>query len=244
MRKTLLIFLSLIIIVLVIYMNRSYAHIYNKINEINLISSDMQQLYNFGNNFEKSLIYVAIGDSLTAGVGVDSFEKSYPFQIAEMIAKEGKRVTLNIQAIPGGKSIDIINHFVDPTVKTKPDLITLFIGVNDVHGNISKEEFKNNFEIILQKLTKETKAKIYIINLPYLGAENLILPPYNFYFDKRTQEFNEIIKQLADNYKLKYIDLYTPTSKSPKEKYYSVDLFHPSDVGYKLWSQIIYAGFN
>lgn len=244
MKKLLVIILGLIVVLIIIYMNRSYAHIYNKINDENLLSSNMKQTYNFKNNSGEKLNYVAMGDSLTAGVGVNSFEKSFPYKVAEMISNEGKNVTLNIQALPGAKSVDIINLYVEPTIKLNPDLITVFVGVNDVHGNITEDEFKNNYKIILNKLTKETKAKIYIINLPYIGDDKLILPPYNTYFNNRTQEFNRILKQLADEYDLDYVDLYTPTYKPSIEKYYSKDSFHPSDVGYKLWSEIIYDGIN
>jgi lysophospholipase L1-like esterase len=242
--KKLLILGMIIIVISIIYMNRSYAHIYNKIEETNLKSTDMQQIYNLGNKSEKSLLYVAMGDSLTAGVGIDNFEKSYPYQVAQNISEKGNNVTLNIQARPGAKSVDIINSFLDSTIKLQPDIVTLFVGVNDVHGNISKEEFRNNYEIILNRLTKETKAKIYVINLPYLGAKNLILPPYDYYFKNRTEEFNEIIKKLSEDYELRYIDLYTLYPKFSFENFYSEDLFHPSDIGYKLWSEIIYAGFN
>jgi lysophospholipase L1-like esterase len=118
--------------------------------------------------------------------------------------------------------------------------------VNDIHGNISKKDFKNNYEEILSRLTKETKAKIFVVNIPFLGGTDLLRFPYNFYFEYQTKEFNEVIKNLSENYKVQYIDLYSETVDKFKKEgdHYSVDSFHPSEKGYSEWAKIIYDGIN
>ena len=114
-----------------------------------------------------------------------------------------------------------------------------------MHDNIPLTEFKNKYEDILKQLTQKTRAKIYVINIPYIGAPKLILPPHNFYFDKKTQEYNQVIADLVLQYKLEYVDLYVQTRESAKkELYYASDLFHPSYIGYTLWAQILYDSFN
>ena len=129
--------------------------------------------------------------------------------------------------------------------KCPTDVITILFGVNDVHGFVSEEDFYAQYKAILEKLTKETNSVIYVINIPYIGAPSLILPPYNFYFDSQTKKFNTLLEKLADEYPIKYIDLYTPTRESAEQKeYYSSDLFHPSLIGYTLWTQILYDAFN
>ena len=93
---------------------------------------------------------------------------------------------------------------------------------------------------------QETKAKIYIINIPFIGSNSLILPPYNYYFNFRTIEFNKIIEDLAQKNNISYIDLYSPTIKefNKSDSYYSADLFHPSAKGYAFWAKIIYDDFE
>lgn len=245
MKKRVLIILSITSIILFVYLNRSYAHIYQTIKNAGLRSPDQTQTYKIGNASTKSLTYVAIGDSLTSGVGVDSYTNSYPYQFAQKISQKGTQVILKTEAVPGAKSADIINNFLNSTIEKKPDVVTLFVGINDIHGNISKTEFKNNYENILKKLTQETKADIYSIAIPYIGASQLIQFPYVYYFDMRTREFNTIIRELSEIYNVKYIDLYTQTlSVSTQNSYYASDLFHPSQVGYTLWADILYASFN
>lgn len=174
MKKSIIYLTIFLLVVLGIYLNRSYAHIYGKIDAMNLKSSDTKQMYVLGSEAREKIVYVAIGDSLTAGVGVDSYEQSYPYQLAQYLTQiDTKNITLYPQAVPGAKTQDVIANLLDPTIKLQPNIITILIGVNDVHGNISKEEFENNYKTILKRLTEETNAKIYTITIPYIGAKKI-----------------------------------------------------------------------
>lgn len=192
------------------------------------------------------ITYVAIGDSLTAGVGVDSYKDSYPYLVAKHIAEtQKKKVNLVPLAIPGIRSEYVAGYFIEPTIASKPDIVTLLIGTNDIHGNVPNAVFKAHYEHVLQRLTKETTAKIYVINLPYIGTKELISLPYEYYFTWKIKQYNAIIKDLATKYNLTYIDLYTAHApESLNTAYYAGDFFHPNAVGYAQWAQTIYASIN
>jgi lysophospholipase L1-like esterase len=234
----------LLILIVGIYLNRTYAHIYQTISRTHLLETNSQLNFMVTRNdvATSSLVYVALGDSLTAGVGTARYEESWPYLLAQRWAATNTKIILKSQAVPGYKASDVVAQLLTPAIQDQPDLVTLFIGMNDVHGQTPPAEFTKNYDYILSRLTQETRAKTYLINLPYLGADTLILPPYNYYFQRRTQEFNGIIKELAEKYRVKYVDLYTPSlalfSRSGEQ--YSADLFHPSASGYQLWAAIIY----
>jgi lysophospholipase L1-like esterase len=235
----------IIAIAVFLYLNRSYAYIYNHIDNMNLTSPGTQQSYSFKNpSLQADMIkYVALGDSLTAGVGSNDYQKTFPYLLA-MKLMEKNDVTLTNLGGPGAKTKDVITDQIDKAAALNPDYLTLLIGTNDIHGLVSAKEFQTNFQTIIDQLTAKTKAKIIVINIPYLGAGNLILPPYDSYFDNKTKQFNQIIKKIADQKSLCYIDLYGQSKKSfaqNQKLYYSSDLFHPSAQGYQLWSEIIYA---
>ncbi len=247
MKKKYWLAIFLFILILGAYVFGSYVFVYRTINRANLKASNKQETYLINSTMksEKIITYVALGDSLTAGVGVADYQESYPELLAQKIAG-GKELALKPHAIPGAKTSDLIKNYLNPTIADKPDIITLLVGVNDVHQQISQEEFAKNYEEILKRLTEETEAKIYAINIPFIGAETLILPPYRYELESKTKEFNNIIKNLAEKYQVKYIDLYTPTLsqlKSPGDHYAS-DSFHPSAIGYAVWAQIIYDNLN
>jgi len=237
-----------LLIIIALYFNRSYAHIYNKIEDADLKSSDNGQPYFVVNNdtASSSLTYVALGDSLTAGVGVTNYEDSYPYLLAQYFAGNDYQINLQSRSYPGERTADLIKDYLPEAISDNPDVVTLLIGVNDIHGQISRKEFSQNYETILKRLTTETNAKIYVINIPFIGADNLLLPPYDYYFNLKTRQFNKIIKELADKYSVKYIDLYTPTEDLFRDNgsHYSTDFFHPSAEGYKIWADLIYADIS
>lgn len=236
-----------------VYLNLAYAHIYNMIQVARLKPVNELVVYNFNENNNDpagtipSIKYVALGDSLTFGVGTQYYSESYPFLVSKKLYENnGEPLTLYNFSWPGDKSSDLIAKFLDYTINEKPNKITILIGINDIHSQISASKFQNNYAKILSRLTNETKADIYVISIPYLGSGQILLPPYNYYFNYKTRQFNEIIKELAAEYEVNYIDLYSPTVNLFKKSgdHYSSDFYHPSAGGYALWGQIIYDNIN
>lgn len=248
MRKRTIFYYSLILlIILAIYLYTANAFIYYRIGHGNLSMPSRQNSYSLGSQAAESKIkYAALGDSLTSGVGAAKYEESYPYLLAEKLSEKNQKVTLVNFSQPGAQTKDLIDIYLSPAIASNPDVITLMIGVNDIHNHISQAQFRSNYQYILERLTKETKAKIYLINIPRIGSETVILPPLNYYFDKETDDYNQIIKDLADNYQVKYIDLNSEIKDLFKNDgiHYSVDSFHPSAIGYQLWAQIIYDRLN
>ncbi len=245
MRKRLLIVFGVAVAIVLFstwYLN---ASIYWKLGDVGLQApSDMSE-YTLGDVSAHKLTYVAIGDSLTAGVGVDTYQNSYPYHIAEKIAGTGANVHLIPLAIPGVRSEYVLSHFVEPVIAKNPDIITLLIGVNDIHGKVPLAEFETQYAQILESLTQKTHAQVYAINLPYIGTPDLISVPFRLYFNWRTQQYNDVIQKLATQYHVTYIDLYAVHQPYALDNtYYATDLFHPNAVGYSLWSKSIYASFN
>lgn len=231
MKKLLVIFL-----ILGIYLNRSYAYFYNFLAQKHLVAPVHNTTTNIGNNPGKQTTkYAALGDSLTAGVGVLNYEQSYPYLVAQNLsAKENIELFNFAQA--GATSYEVLSYQLPQVLAIKPDFITLLIGVNDIHNLISAKQFEENYTRIIAVL-KNSKTKIYVLSLPYLGSEKIVFFPYNFLLDFRTKQFNKVIKKISQNYGVEYIDLYQPSKGT---NFYSSDQFHPADQGYKEWVTKIY----
>lgn len=237
----------LLILIIVILLNRSYSAIYDQIGQKHLPNpiANSDGHYNIPEEVAASpsghqVKYIALGDSLTAGVGTDSYQDSFPYLISEKLAKDGNQVELINFGIPGARIKDVAERELPIVILEQPDIITLLIGVNDVHGFVSGENFKKSFTEIVDTLVFKTESKIIIINIPYLGSDNLIRWPYNLLYRARTEQFNKIIKKITAEKNLELIDLYDYAKKTASEKdYYAIDEFHPSKKGYRLWSTII-----
>lgn len=228
------------------YLNLAYARVYSLFYKTT--NPNMALNYMVGNpRAVKTIRYAALGDSLTAGVGAEKIEKSFPYLLSEKIIDKKTKIKLFNLGQPGAKSMDVINQQLVPLASFQPDLVTLFIGTNDMHNKISVENFKENYTKILDELSKYKKAKIILINLPYLGADHLILPPYRSYFDKKIQKYNAAIAEIARERQLTLVDLYDETQApfaNNQDKMYSVDKYHPSADGYALWADLIYVSYR
>lgn len=237
-----------LLIIAAIYLNRAYSYIYHKIDDAALLSPDHTRTHLVVNNetASSSLVYVALGDSLTAGVGASKYEESFPYLLAQYFAGNDRAIVLENRAVSGAKSSDLLQGLLPGAIKDDPDIVTLLIGVNDLHGQVSLAQFKDNYDKIVKRLVTETKAKIYLINLPLIGSNQLLLPPYKDLFSRQTRQYNQIIFEIAKKYSVSYIDLYLPTEELLRNSgsHYASDFFHPSAEGYKIWADLIYADLN
>jgi len=188
-----------------------------------------------------SVKYLALGDSLSAGVGASNYQRTFIYLQAKELAKKNGRVTVVNLGLPGATTKDLIKSQIPQVAIEKPDYITLLIGTNDVHNRVSEKQFSSNFKVILDSIMSNSSAQITVINIPYLGSSQAILPPYDSILNYQTKKFNDIIATLVSEHNLKLVDLYRGTlddsHKNPD--YYSPDLFHPGDVGHQLWSQLL-----
>lgn len=226
-------------------LNRSYASIYRNIREKHLVNPNDLGEYRLAaaTGTAQTIKYVALGDSLTAGVGATSSKDSFPYKVGAALARSGKNIELVNRGVPGAKTQDVIDSQLQEALSDTPDIVTVLIGVNDIQGFVSSETFKRNEETIIDTLTSKTRAKIIIINIPYLGTDDLIAWPFRWLYRRRTAEFNIILADIAKNKGLTLIDLNEATKgqSARNSRYYSTDQFHPSAEGYKEWSEIIYA---
>ncbi len=234
-------------VIIAIYLNQAYAHVYN--NRVALSPLDPSPTVvttpTTIENGGAGLVYTAFGDSLTAGTGATTGTASYPYQVGLKLSTDDFPVTIVNTAVPGATAADVLNQQIPSIDGLFGDVITVSIGVNDVHARTPLPEFKETVQKILTSLN-ESSADVYITTIPYLGNKQLFLPPYRWYFDWQTQRYNQIIKTVAEEIGVSVIDLYTlsHTTAWTGDNYYAADGFHLSDTGYSLWSSWIYDALN
>ncbi len=227
--------LLFILLIIAVYLNLTYAYFYQFIREHHLASPTHETKIIVGNSPKAQTIkYVSLGDSLTEGVGASAYQKTYPYLLARKLSSKNNVELINLSRA-GDTSEDVLVNQLSQALLAKPDLVTLLIGVNDIHNLKSLKEFENNLSQIASSL-KNSGARIYILSVPYLGSPKIVYFPYNFLLDLRTKQFNTVVKKVATDIKAEYIDLY---SLSKSVGFYSSDQLHPSDFGYEEWSKSI-----
>jgi lysophospholipase L1-like esterase len=224
----------LLIVIVAIYLQFAYSHIYSYLTKY-VAPSPSVTTFIFESNNNK---YVALGDSLTYGVGTTNDSKTYP----ALFATRANLDLVNL-GIPGATTDTILN-LVPKTISLQPQIITLEIGVNDIHNHVQAKDFESKLDQIVKNL-KQSNAEIYLLTVPNLGSPKILWFPYNVIFDLRTQEYNSVIKKIAKQYNIQVVDIYTPTKMNfNTQQLYAVDEFHPSEKGYILWADILYASYS
>lgn len=127
---------------------------------------------------------VCVGDSLTAGLGVD-IEQSYPAQLAKKIKAAGLDFQVINAGVSGETSSGTLSR-INWILTLKPDIIILEIGANDGLRGIAPALIKRNIGEIIRRLLEK---KIIIVLAGMQMVRNLG-PAY-------TNSFNAIYEDLA-----------------------------------------------
>jgi len=194
------------------------------------------------------LRYLVLGDSTSLGQGAKDQTDNYSCQYAQLVLlKQHPAIKIYNLAVSGAKTSDVLAKQVNAAIALDPDLIMVSIGANDVTGLTNGEEFRRNYTMILQQLTR-TNAKIVLLNIPAFSTSPLLWEPYKSAAHWQAGKFNEMIQAIAKTEpNIQVVDIYRGTEpdfrRFPKLNF-SQDKFHPSTAGYSVWTRVIAQTLN
>lgn len=183
------------------------------------------------------------GDSITDTGRTGSADPSvslgegYPAKIAAKLAERGIKV-IN-RGISGNRTWDLIDRWDKDCIDIKPDYFSLLIGVNDTwrrydSGMVTTaEEYEANMRQLLDRVVKETDAKIILLNIFLLDVT-----PDKAQMRPDLVEKQEVISRLIKEYDVTFVDIQTLFDKmvaegTPMEEL-SADGVHPTDFGHEV----------
>ena len=138
--------------------------------------------------------------------------------------------------ISGNRTGQLFDRLYPDAIALKPDIVSILIGINDIWHRYNwdmvtttDEQIELNYRCILERLKKETDAKIMILAPYLLDCED----------KKEVREdlcrVLPIVRRLAEDYADVYIpldELFEEALKTqPEPKYYSGDGVHPNANG-------------
>jgi bacillolysin len=191
---------------------------------------------------KESISYVALGDSLAAGItpfgGID---KGYPVFLEERFEKSHYPITLKNLGTPSYTSEQLkADLLLNPTSQLaikNANLITIDIGANDLLYTIQYEP--QNIPLMLQKLSVNIPTILGTIKNINPNANVLVMGYYNAFVYYPTQQqqtvlpildkLNTIIQNSAQNFGYQYV----PTEKIIAKNYQDY-LPNPTNVHLSL----------
>jgi len=163
---------------------------------------------------------VAIGDSLTAGLGVDA-EETYPALLERRLQAEGYVCRVINAGVSGDTTAGGLRR-VDWLLKSKPDLVVLELGANDGLRGLDLNQTEANLAQIIQRLQS---AGVQVV----LAGMRI---PTN-YGREYTGAFAAIYPRLAARYHLVLIPFFLEgVAADPHLN--QADGIHPTAAGYEV----------
>lgn len=171
--------------------------------------------------------YVAIGDSAAQGIGASRPAHSYVGLIAAHLKSRitGVPVWVSNFSVSGATLRTALDVELPKLAKTKPDILTVSIGANDM-ATFEPARFESE----LRELFAALPGHAIVADLP------------SFYFlpaEKKVRIANVILRRLAAEHRFTVVDLHSRTNRQGAwgvVTQFAGDLFHPNDRGYRIWA--------
>jgi len=192
-------------------------------------------------NPNSPLVYVAVGDSTGIGLGARD-GGGYVDRLYARIKQRRSDTTLINLSVAGATTADAVNKQLPRLNDTRPTLVTICIGVNDLlHGREAKQ-FAGDYEALIAKL-KQPGRLLVAANLPDVAAAPAVQGMADESFRLRLRQFNQAIEAVAKRHGVPLVDLYRLSGETTgaRPEFFSTDGLHPSDLGYARWAEAMWA---
>ncbi len=168
-----------------------------------------------------SLTILALGDSLTEGLGVDK-DDNYPAQLEDRLQEMGYANAKVINSgLSGETSTGLVNR-LDWVSQTKPDITILTIGANDAIRGIDVATIEANIRTAVKHLQDNGSVVI-------LGGMSI----YDNLGSEYVAAFSDIYPRIAKDMNLTLIPFFLEGVGGDRELN-QADAIHPTKEGYEI----------
>jgi lysophospholipase L1-like esterase len=187
------------------------------------------------------ITYVAIGASETFGIGTEApYSENWPTDLVALLGA-GHFHLINL-GIPSILIHDALSLELPVAVDAHPDLVTIWLGINDIANNVPVNNYARDLETLLSRLQASSPhARIAIANIP-----DLTLLPYFGTFDQQmlrqqVQNYNTAIANSVQRHHVILVDLTQQGYNLQNHpEYISDDGLHLTEPGYQQLAKLFY----
>lgn len=201
-------------------------------------------LFAFKADNPKKIIF--FGDSITqAGVNPGG----YITMLKDMFAKAGNTSELIGAGIGGNKVYDLFLRMEDDVLSKKPDVVVIYVGVNDVWHKASygtgtdADKFTKFYTALIKKMQSQG-IKLILTTPAAIGEKN----DHSNQQDGDLNQYSKIIRDLAKEHKCGLVDLRKEflaynLANNPENKAQGIlttDRVHLNEAGNKLVAELMF----
>ena len=183
---------------------------------------------------------LVLGDSTAAGVGVDSQTDALPGNLARSIsAHSGRGVEWTAMGANGATARDLRDKFIDAATAESYDIVFLTVGANDALTLRSRAAFGRDIRSLLSRLRAASpEATILMSSLPAFFRFVLLPNPLRFNLYLHSQSLESQARSIVSRMPGAHM---SPPPPPYTDGFFASDLFHPSAIGYRDWSDFAVA---
>ncbi len=195
----------------------------------------------------KTISYLALGDSYTIGEQVPIAD-SFPYQAIQLLRKEdvANDHKSSVFASPEiiaktGWTTDELTTAIGQTVfLPEYNIVSLLIGVNNQYRGRTAEDFKKEFDILLEmaiQFAGGIARNVYVLSIPDWGITPFAKDRNRDQIALEIDAFNKVCENAAMGKNAHFIDI-TESQRMDGEKkeFLASDGLHPSGLEYKKWA--------
>ncbi|MCA1569081.1 MAG: SGNH/GDSL hydrolase family protein [Chloroflexi bacterium] len=191
------------------------------------------------------LRYVVLGDSTATGRGAP-YERGIAVATAGHLAAR-RPLTLTNLAVSGARFGDVRRHQLPAAVRSRPDVVLVAAGANDVTGLTRLRSVRADLEKIVDRLrAARCDVAIVVTASPDVGAVPRLAQPLRAVAGRRTNQLNGAIEDVVRERGLDLAPIAARTGPlfRADRSLFAADDFHPSAAGYATWVPVIEAALD
>lgn len=189
-----------------------------------------------------SCSYLALGDSYTIGEQV-LLADSFPYQSVQVLRRKNRKFDFNapeIIAKTGWTTDELAVAIGQSTLLSKYDFVSLLIGVNNQYRGRTVENYKEEYESLLQKaiqLTGNEPRHVFVLSIPDWGITPFAAERDSSTIAKEIDSYNSACKIITEGLHCHFIDITTSLRIDGRQTdFLAADGLHPSGKEYAKWA--------
>jgi lysophospholipase L1-like esterase len=183
-----------------------------------------------------------LGDSIIAGIGVETQREGLVGQVASACAERASmRVEWQAVGASGATSVDVLRRLLPVAKGFEPQLVVLSVGVNDAVAGVEPAAFKRNLTAIVDGLAAPRGGGPAIVfgGIPPLEAFPALPWPLSRLLGARARRLQRAAVELTGYRGLRVVVF--PERLEPSA--FARDGFHPGPDGCQAWAGWVADGF-
>ena len=177
--------------------------------------------------------YLAIGDSLTQGVGApDEATGSFPALLADRWRADGCDVELLNAGVSGSTVEQLISEQLPQLEPFQPTIITFQSGGNDLVNTVPIDDYRKNVQTVLEAATGSGARVVVFAQNEWFRAPSGL----GYVTAEQREEFDAVLIEEANAKGAEFADLRPLYAQQADDNLWVEDGIHPTPEAYDAWA--------